>query len=281
MTRPAADLRTPEWGLGGFSYARIVQPVLDRHCVECHNSRDRQGDVELSADKTDFFNVSYDVLARTGVIGQWHFEQLGIHEYPLGESPYTSWISTYNQTESNILEVTPKAWGSPASLLAELIVAGHPDEHGKRRVSLSTEDKQRVFTWIDLNVPYYGTSESNYYDRKGCRRLYPEALDAALADVAQRRCAACHSDGVPRAHYTRILKPEDNSFLLAPLAKEAGGAEACGRAVFRSKQDPDYQKILNTFAPLRRMVQQNPRMDMPGAHSSCDLKVTLRRIGAP
>ena len=104
-------MQTPKWGLGGFSYARVVQPVFDRHCTECHNARDTQGDVDLSGDKTDFFNVSYDVLARTGVIGQWHFEQLGVGAYPIGASPYTSWISTYNNTESNILEVHAQALG--------------------------------------------------------------------------------------------------------------------------------------------------------------------------
>ena len=273
VKRPAADLDLPEWGLGGFSYARIVQPVLDRHCTECHHARDTQGDVDLSGDKTDFFNVSYDVLARTGVIGQWHFEQLNVGTYPLGASPYTSWIATYNNTESNILEVTPKRWGSPASLLADLILNGHPDKDGKPRVDLPAGDQQRVYTWIDLNVPYYGTSESSYYDRKGCRRLYPTDLDAVLADVADRRCASCHADGIPRKHYTRILQPHDNSFLFAPLAKSDGGTESCGQAVFSSKDDPDYRRIVETFEPIRRQVERRPRMDMPGAHSSCDLKL--------
>jgi hypothetical protein len=273
MKRPAQDLRAPQWGLGGFSYARIVQPVFDRHCVECHNARDMQGDVDLTGDKTDFFNVSYDILARTGVIGQWHFEQLSVGRIPLGKSPYTSWISTYNSTEENILEVTPKSWGAPASLLADLILSGHADENGTPRVTLSADEQQRIYTWIDLNVPYYGTSESNYYDRKGCRRLYPDDLDDVLAEVSERRCASCHQEGIPRAHYTRILNPEENSFLFAPLAAKAGGTESCGVPVFPSKDDPDYQRILRTFNVIGKQVEQRPRMDMPGAHSSCDLKL--------
>jgi len=280
MKRSAQALDTPEWGLGGFSYARIVQPVLDRHCTQCHNGRDMQGNVDLSGDKTDFFNVSYDILARTGVIGQWHFEQLSVRNIPLGKSPYTSWISTYNDTEENILEVTPKAWGSPASLLADLILAGHPDEDGRPRITLSAGDAQRIYTWIDLNVPYYGTSESNYYDRKGCRRLYPDDLDAVLADVTSRRCASCHDTGIPRTHYTRILNPEDNSFLFAPLAIAAGGTESCGTPVFASKEDPDYQRILQTFGPIRKLAERKPRMDMPGAHSSCDLKLAEQAPGS-
>jgi len=145
-------------------------------------------------------------------------------------------------------------------------------------VDLPAGDMQRVFTWIDVNVPYYGTSESSYYDRKGCRRLYPDDLDSVLADVADRRCASCHDEGIPRKHYTRILKPHDNSFLFAPLAKAAGGTESCGQPVFASREDPDYRKIAETFEPIRQQVEQRPRMDMPGAHSSCDLKLAEGQI---
>ena len=67
--RPPQDLVEPEWGVRGFSYAHIVQPVLDQHCVECHNARERDGGVDLSGDKTDFFNVSYETLARQGQAG--------------------------------------------------------------------------------------------------------------------------------------------------------------------------------------------------------------------
>jgi hypothetical protein len=63
-------------------------------------------------------------------------------------------------------------------------------------------------------------------------------------------------------------------FRLAPLAKTAGGTEACDQPIFQSREDPDYVKILETFSPLRRMVEQRPRMDMPGADGVCDLKLT-------
>ncbi len=84
----------PEWGTDGFSYAHVVQPVLDRNCVECHNGLDAPEGVDLSGDKTDFFNVSYEILAREG---------------EPGENRYTKWISSYNGDEANILMITPKA----------------------------------------------------------------------------------------------------------------------------------------------------------------------------
>ena len=48
-------------------------------------------------------------------------------------------------------------------------------------------------------------------------------------------------------------------------AKSAGGTETCGKPVFAGTNDPDYQKILNTFKPVQRQLQEVPRMDMAGA----------------
>jgi hypothetical protein len=71
--------------------------VLDRYCVQCHNAVDAPKRIDLTGGKTDFFNVSYDVLARENQGGRG--------------SPYVNWIPTYNGQEWNILEVRPRTWG--------------------------------------------------------------------------------------------------------------------------------------------------------------------------
>lgn len=252
-------LQPPEWGRGGFDYARVVQPVLNRFCSECHSGPDPKGKIDLSSDFTDYFNVSYETLAR----GR---KQSGEAQW---DSPYVSWIPSYNGFEQNILQIEPKSWGSPKSKLAEIVLANHPDAEGKPRVQLDDASRRRILAWIDLNVPYYGSSETTHPENPGSRRLYPADLDKTLASVAARRCAACHKDGrVPRPFWTRITHPELNRFLQAPLAKAAGGTEACGRAVFASTDDPDYRAILRTFDQVLAEVQSHPRMDMPGAQPS-------------
>ena len=249
-------LRPPEWGVGiGFDYATHVQPVLDAHCVRCHSGPTPPKKVDLCGDKTDFFNVSYEWLAR----GR---KRSGEAEW---DSPYVSWIPTYNGMEQNILEVTPKAWGSPRSKLAEILLSGHPETNGAARLKMEPREIRRVLAWMDLNVPYYGTSETERPDVRGCRQTYPATLDATLADVTKRRCAECHADGkVPRPFWTRITNPQMNSFLLAPLARDAGGSGRCGQPVFRSPADPDYQAILRTFDPVLVQLRELPRMDMVG-----------------
>ncbi len=261
------ELIPPKWGPTGFRYDQVVQPILDKHCIKCHNEREQPRGVDLTGDKTDFFNVSYDILARKGTKGEKNFM---IHDTPLGPagdatrgmSPYTSWIWTINGAGHNILEIKPGRWGSPASKLAEIIRSGHPDKNGKPRIEMADTDRRDVYNWIDLNVPYYGTSSSNYKKRLGSRRMYPYELDTVLKDVAGRRCKQCHQKKLPRKYYTRMLKPENNSFMLAPLAKSAGGTEKCGQAIFKSKKDPDYQKILEIFQPIQQMLEQVPRADM-------------------
>lgn len=257
LRRPPRELQAPEFGTGGFDYSRVVQPVLDRYCVECHHPHHPRG-IDLSGSKTDFFNVSYETLAR---------ENQGRRG-----SPYVSWIPTYNGEEWNILEIAPKAWGSPQSRLAEIVLGGHPDEEGQRRVEMEPDAVRRILSWIDLNVPYYGTSETAYPELIGCRQVYPGQLDQVLQEVAARRCASCHTEGkVPRRVWTRITEPHLNTFLLAPLAKAAGGTERCGQPVIRTTADPDYQAILATFEPIERMLKARPRMDMPGATPAPDV----------
>jgi hypothetical protein len=266
----------------GFDYVRIVQPVWDKYCVECHHPREAPKGIDLSGGYTDYFNVSYDVLAS---------EKQG----PNG-SPYVSWIPTYNGQEQNILRIAPKHWGSYNSPLAELIRGGHPDEQGKKRFDMDDASRRKVYAWIDLNVPYYASSETSHPEALGCRRLYPPTLDAVLNEVAARRCAECHERGnvyrrdwthrtqnqfqypqengvgtVPRRPWVRISEPELNPFLLAPLAKSSGGTERCGRAVFADKNDADYRKILGTFAPIVESLKATPRIDMPGGKPAPDV----------
>ena len=258
----AEALQPPDWGVKAFNYLEVVQPVLDRHCVACHHARDPAGGVDLAGDLTDFFNVSYDVLARKGTWGERNPGAHGISAAQEGRSPYTSWIATINGTEHNILKTTPGSWGSPVSPLADLVINGHPDKAGKPRVNVPGADRRRIMAWIDLNVPYYPTSSSDNLEAMGCRRVFPVDLDVVLKQVSATRCIGCHDKGVPRDFFVRIEKPELNSFLLAPLAKSAGGTERCGTAVFKTPGDPDYQALLKTFAPITEFLRAAPRDDM-------------------
>ncbi len=241
--RPAEKLEEPDWGSrDGFSFARVVQPVLTKNCVSCH---DGNTEPDLSGDRTDYFNVAYENLARRGTQAEHGGDARG-GMAGFGRNPYTSWIPTFNGCESNILEITPKTWGSPVSPLADLVINGHPDAKGEKRISLSASERQRILMWIDLNVPYYGTSQSRQPDLRGCRQVVPENLNAVLDEISKRRGIE-----LPRTFFIRLDHPEKNPFLAIPLA----------RGNFAAKEDPDYQRILECFKNVPQALEQRIDVD--------------------
>ena len=263
--RPPEELAAPEWGRRKFDYSSIVQPVWDKHCIRCHNARNQPKGIDLTGDKTDFWNVSYEYFARKGTHGEKDpFAHRVRNLAAVGRNPYVKWISTINGAGENILMIKPRTWGAYPSKLTDILLTGHPDEKGKKRFTMDEAFMRRAFAWMDVNVPYYRDSRTNHPNMPGSRMMRPANLDKVLEDVRKRRCAECHKN-VPRKFYTRITNVEENQFLSAPLAKKAGGSEACGRAVFQARNDPDYQAILKTFEPITQLMKQRPRIDFPDA----------------
>ena len=241
--RPAQALAEPAWGRrDGFSFAGVVQPVLNANCVKCH---DEKSGLDLSGDRTDYFNVAYENLARRGTQAEHGGDAQG-GMAAFGKNPYTSWLPSFNGCESNILQTQPKTWGSPVSRLAEVVISGHPDAQGEKRVRLSADDRLKILLWIDLNVPFYGTSQSRQPELRGCRQILPKSLDGVLKEVGARRKLT-----LPRTFYVRLDHPEKNPFLAVPLAK----------GEFASADDPDYKRILACFEGVQEALSQRIDVD--------------------
>jgi len=264
---PPKPLTPPPWGARNLDYCSVVQPVWDKHCTQCHNAQERPGGLDLSGDHTEFFNVSYDQLVNLG-------------ENPTGRgSKWVSWIPTMNGQEWNILDVRPKAWGSPCSPLADLVLDGHRDVQGKPRVTLGAAERQAIFSWIDCNVPYYGDGRSSHIHARGCRQItFTPEFVKLFAEVAERRCGECHQDGVKKIPWRvkRITNVARNDILMAPLGKEAGGRGTCGTAVFADQNDPDYQALLKELQKTEAALTERPRTDMPGWQVDPDSKCSCK-----
>jgi len=252
--RAAQELTEPEWGRrDGFSFARVVQPVLDARCVRCH---DETAALDLSGDRTDYFNVAYENLVRRGTQAEHGGDAQG-GMAGFGKNPYTSWIPTFNGCESNILQIEPKSWGSPVSRLAEVVISGHPDANGKHQISLTSGERLKILLWIDLNVPFYGTSQSRQPELRGCRQILPKGLDEVLQEVAARRGIK-----LPRTFFVRLDHPERNPFLAVPFAS----------GEFGSEDDPDYQRILACFAGVQEALALRNDVDFRNVMQACEAK---------
>ena len=241
LKRPPDRITPPPWGDGPVDFVQQVQPVLDRYCVECHAGPAPEGDVDLSGDKTRLFNMAFETLVFTPeLVARYH-----INPGPTGNFP-------------------PLASGSYVSRLTKLIEEEHEG------VAVDDESRRKIFTWIDANVPYYGTWEMTRPHTFGGRDTW---LDAAQKPLPWFKTfqAAYQAAGIPNpidklAHTDlNLTHPDESRLLLRHLAKSSGGRADAAKALFPTPNDPRYQALLQAIEQGRKALLAQPRMDMAGA----------------
>ncbi len=131
--RPRALRREPSTitpgpdGSNPLSYPLLVQPVLDKHCVRCHNPKKPDGKVVLTGEPQGRFTVSYNALVR--------------------HVSYSSWLRPGNIEGLS----KPGFYGARGSRLMKTLGKAH------YRVNLSADELRRLVTWMDANALFYGT----------------------------------------------------------------------------------------------------------------------------
>jgi hypothetical protein len=220
----------------GFSFIREVQPILDRHCVRCHDG-ERSGPgahpgpgaadpgiphrgVAAGAPEQGA-RRAFSLLGRQtaeAVSGRsWSDAYLALTSatpLPLsrgGDEPLTgrsgdlvSWIGT--QSEPPVLP--PYRAGAARSRLLRILEDGHGD------VRLSREEMETIACWIDLLVPYCGdyleanawTEEqrSMYRRFQEKRRKMEELEKEGIAEFLERE----RSRGARPSHGATVAAPE-------------------------------------------------------------------------
>ncbi len=117
--RPDVDGSNP------FSYPRLVQPVLDRNCVQCHEEKKDKKAPNLGREPISHkFYASYNTLVKYG---------------------FTAYGDSYRTRTGQ--------FGARASKLIEILEKGHYD------VKLSEEDFHRLTLWLDCCSMFYGVFE--------------------------------------------------------------------------------------------------------------------------
>ena len=137
--RPPSKLRPDVDGTNPFSYARLVQPVLDKHCTDCH-AKNRDKALRLDAEPVHVVGKAYMDLPTTY---------------------YTSYVSLtpqygfyeYGRAGGRSHRTTPGEFGARASKLYELLTKGHYE------VRLPPEDLHRLTVWLDSCSMFYGVYE--------------------------------------------------------------------------------------------------------------------------
>jgi formylglycine-generating enzyme required for sulfatase activity len=128
---------TPWYGQRrGFSFVREVQPVLDKYCISCHYTENKEKTVSFqdAPPKPLLANTNYiNVKSRF--------------------SPSYYDLRRFVRTptkESEMKVLLPWEFHADTTRLVQLLQAGH---YG---VELDRESWDRLITWIDLNAPFHG-----------------------------------------------------------------------------------------------------------------------------
>ncbi|MBE7558001.1 PD40 domain-containing protein [bacterium] len=270
-----------------FDFPRDIQPILDRHCLRCHDYERRSGGVVLSGDRGPMYSQSYVALTVTRQFADGRNRQTG--------------------------NLPPRAIGSSASPLLSKLAGSHHD------VRASSRELDMVRYWIETGAPYPGTYAAlgsgivSLNPLGGLNRAdqeWPEARAARA--VMARRCDSCHEAVRPLPHFIsddrrdlprdsdrrplsyhlafNLSRPHNSLLLRAPLAKSAGGYGACllparkgstgdDRAVFQSTGDPDYRTLLELCRAGQRELERIKRFDMPGFRPTPAYVRELQRFG--
>jgi hypothetical protein len=246
LQRPPSQPEKPADVPDVIDFTRDIQPILDKHCVECHNADRRDGGVELIGDKTPMYTISYWTMQTRGLVADGR-----------------------NRTASNY---DPYLIGSSASRLMKLVDGSHYDAR------LSDHEKTLVRLWLETSATYPGTYASlgNGY--------YSVLPNPAVMHVFAQKCGECHArkqyDSRRKQEVTtyrfgsqnislrsplyNLSRPEKSLLIRAPLAKEAGGLQLCREVTFKDTNDVLYQGLLLSIQDAHNRLMEGKRFDMPG-----------------
>ena len=131
LRRGPSRIKPGPTGTQPMSFPLLVQPVLERHCVRCHDggAGPQKGPPILTAEPAGTFSRSYQ-----------------------GLRPYVRW---YEWGGESIHEIgtRPGQMGADESRLLSILA----DETHAECVQMPREDYVRLCIWLDANVPFYGT----------------------------------------------------------------------------------------------------------------------------
>jgi hypothetical protein len=295
--KPPVKPRDESWGSGVLDYPTMVQPVLDKHCAECHGGeKGFAAGLDLTGGWTEYFNNSYENLVSRREV---QFK-----------STLIAGVCSMNGTSHYSAKIfDPNEIGSAAAPLAKVVIEG--DLGHEDSFDMSRAEKDLILAWIDGNGPYHGTW--NYTPRAFQLQEWQSTRKQLITEMNAAGCMECHDTGKRFENdWFNFRNPELSRILRAPLAKgDTGlGAELCrqervdgfrrlrvfstgryehavkpleafpkqkwrkwdkgdnsGEPVisFADTANPHYRKMLEIIRAGSRAALANPRIDMPRA----------------
>lgn len=172
--RAPSDLQPDVEGSHPVTFPRLVQPVLDKHCVACHAEHAEEAPSLARGAKWERYGTEYYDQARSRVVesiphDQWARES---YKYVWYDSyanlyPYVRDACFVKHGPEEGARTRPGTFGARASRLYQLLQDGHYE------VELNDEERHRIALWIDTNCRFFGATRHLMRQAMG-RRVMPE-----------------------------------------------------------------------------------------------------------
>ncbi|MFC1497406.1 SUMF1/EgtB/PvdO family nonheme iron enzyme [Verrucomicrobiota bacterium] len=139
--KPSSKIKTWNGPVRGFSFDREVQPVLDRKCVGCHD-----GSTSSTSSRKAELTTSGKDKERPD------FKAKRLHKnFEDKYSPAYMALQKYIRRaglENDYHMPVPSEYQADTSHLIKMLKKGH------NNVKLTRDEWERLYTWIDYNIPY-------------------------------------------------------------------------------------------------------------------------------
>lgn len=140
-----AELRPEVGGSYPMAFARLVQPILDRRCIGCHDGRPGRPDLRPDLFETDNKDEIPKVARLSGVEALnngWSRAYVALERY--------AWsVADFGRGTTGTPRASGTGIGASASRLMGLLDGGHGG-------GISEDERRCIAVWLDANSPFFG-----------------------------------------------------------------------------------------------------------------------------
>ena len=273
---------TPPNGLAKprtWSFLREIQPILQRRCVGCHDKDadpsvaarqpDARGILRFTAfehapftrgDKpnlADIRPVRLQYRSPTFVNGPVLTDgkcASGVGAFAKSYFNLVAWVRRPGPESDNRL-FNPMEYHANTSPLVQILKAGH------KGVQLTDEEWRTLYTWIDLNVPFWGTwtDQVTWWQNDGNRRWAGDGTNH-VENLTRLECSHQRRQYAEK-RFQGFWNPEDDP------ERDTYGYEQAARDLAKIKfEPPKGKRTVKVPPPASVRVEAGPRqaLTLPG-----------------
>lgn len=217
----------------GFSFNREIQPIMDKHCIGCHNLKPGTKPTQAQHERKRAFSLLDAPNPRQGPGRIWSDAYLALTaDGKPGVGP-VRWLNVQSVPQM----LPPNYAGAVKSPLMAMLEKGHND------VQLTREETEKIACWIDLLVPYCGDYlEANCWNPDELNKyLRFQGKRDAMAKLEAENIQRLIAPQMPSAHIMRAAREHENPY--RNVAYNPHDTQGYGRSWPHASSNSEYRNM--------------------------------------